>query len=61
MPKAFTRIPASLIEHFLENGEIPDELVTALEEAIKEARDPQSQCDGEAPIKVFITDDSEDE
>lgn len=60
MPKAFARIPASVIENFLEGGDLPPALEEALEEAIKNARE-NDEMDGEAPIQIFITDDSSEE
>lgn len=60
MTKAFIRIPASLIEHYLNGNEAPEELNEALEKAVKNARE-NDQYGGEAPIEVFIVDDSDAE
>ncbi len=57
MSRAFKRIPASLIEHFLDTGEMPNDLTNALEQAVKNCR--SDEYDGEAPIEVFITDDND--
>lgn len=60
MTKAFKRIAASDLEDCLDKGELPEELVAALREAITNARG-NNQWNGEAPIQVFVTNDGEDD
>lgn len=60
MTKAFKRIGATALENALDNGELPEELVEAMRDAIANARQ-SNDYDGEAPIQVFIVDDSEDD
>jgi hypothetical protein len=60
MSKAFARVPASELEAALDANNLPDVIELALRAAIKACRE-DPRVDGEAPIEVFIVDDTDED